>query len=46
MKLLKNAYELNESDIKVRYRRIYDFKSLEKNVTESGFKIVEKKAFS
>lgn len=42
MGLLKNIYELNDSDIRVGHRKVYDFDSLEKDIICSGLKVIAK----
>lgn len=42
LKLLDELHSLNEVDIKIGHKRVYDFISLEKEVTNAGFSIIER----
>jgi 2-polyprenyl-3-methyl-5-hydroxy-6-metoxy-1,4-benzoquinol methylase len=41
MGLLKDPYELNDTDRKKGHQRVYDRETLEKDVHDSGYKIIE-----
>jgi SAM-dependent methyltransferase len=40
MGLLKDTHELNESDIRVGHRRVYDFATLKKDIIDAGLGII------
>lgn len=42
MGILSSEYELNSRDLELGHYRVYDFKSLEKDCLEAGFKILHK----
>ncbi len=43
MGLLKNVYELNESDRRVGHKRVYDFASIKRDVENAKLRIIEKR---
>jgi len=43
--LLNSIYDLNENDIKIGHKRVYDFEKLEKDIINAGFKIIYKDAY-
>lgn len=41
MNLIKNPYELNESDYKIGHRRVYDSKNLKEDIEKARLKIID-----
>lgn len=43
--LLNSIYDLNENDIKIGHKRVYDFEKLEQDILNAGLKIICKDAY-
>ena len=45
MGLLQSVYELNENDIKIGHRRVYDFPKLKKDIKKAGLKLIKREGY-
>lgn len=45
MGLLKSIYELNQTDIKIGHKRVYDFEQLENHIIQSGLQLIERDGY-